>query len=245
MIVIPAIHIRLGNAVVLKQGKLESEVVHSTDPVFIAKLWKAKGSQRLHIVDLDGALSGTNINKEIIKKICSSVNIPIQVGGGIRSLGRIKEAFKYGAGSVILGTVAIYDPKIVKKAIKKYGSKKIIVSVDSKDGKVAIGGWKDLTHVNILEYVNNLKEIGVQEILYTDILRDGMFTGPDYEGIEKFAETGMRIIVSGGIRTIEDLVKLRAYEKFGVYATVVGSALYTQEFKLEDAVKAMKDLESK
>jgi phosphoribosylformimino-5-aminoimidazole carboxamide ribotide isomerase len=245
MIVIPAIHIRLGNAVVLKQGKLESEVVHSRDPVFIAKLWKAKGAQRLHIVDLDGALSGANINKEIIKKICSSVNIPIQVGGGIRSLDRIKEAFKYGAGSVILGTVAVYDPKIVKKAIKKYGSKKIIVSVDYKDGKVAIDGWKDLTHVNILEYINNLKEIGVQEILYTDILRDGMFTGPDYEGIEKFAEIGMRIIVSGGIRTIEDLVKLRAYEKFGVYATVVGSALYTQEFKLEDAVKTMKVLESK
>jgi phosphoribosylformimino-5-aminoimidazole carboxamide ribotide isomerase len=164
MIVIPSIDIRLGNVVVLKQGKLESEVVHSADPVFIAKLWKAKGARRLHIVDLDGALSGTNINKEIIKKICSSVNIPVQVGGGMRSFDRIKEAFKYGADSVILGTVAVYDPKIVKKAIKKYVPKKIIVSVDSKDGKVAIGGWKDLTHLNILEYVNNLKEIGVQEI---------------------------------------------------------------------------------
>jgi phosphoribosylformimino-5-aminoimidazole carboxamide ribotide isomerase len=245
MIVIPAIDIRLGNVVVLKQGKLESEVVHSADPVFIAKLWKAKGAQRLHIIDLDGALSGTNINKEIIKKICFSVNIPVQVGGGMRSLDTIKEAFKYGADSVILGTVAVYDPKIVKKAIKKYGSKKIIVSVDSKDGKVVIGGWKDLTHLNILEYINNLKEIGVQEILYTDILRDGMFTGPDYEGTKKFSDTGMRIIVSGGIRSIEDLVKLRTYEKSGVYAAVVGSALYTEEFKLEDAVKTIKVLESK
>ncbi|MDR1433849.1 1-(5-phosphoribosyl)-5-[(5-phosphoribosylamino)methylideneamino]imidazole-4-carboxamide isomerase [Candidatus Endomicrobiellum devescovinae] len=245
MIVIPAIDIRLGNVVILKQGKLESEVVHSADPVFIAKLWKAKGAQRLHIIDLDGALSGTNLNKEIIKKICSSVNIPVQVGGGMRSLDRIKEAFKYGADSVILGTVAVYDPKIVKKAIKKYGAKKIIVSVDSKDGKVAIGGWKDLTHLNILEYINNLKEIGVQEILYTDILRDGMFTGPDCEGAKKFSDTGMRIIVSGGIRSIEDLVKLRAYEKSGVYAAVVGSALYTEEFKLEDAVKTIKVLESK
>jgi phosphoribosylformimino-5-aminoimidazole carboxamide ribotide isomerase len=245
MIVMPAIDIRLGNAVVLKQGKLESEVIHSTDPVFIAKFLKAKGSQRLHVVDLDGAFGGEMINKEIIKKICSSVNIPIQVGGGIRNLNRIKEAFKYGADSVILGTVAVYDPKIVKKAIKKYGPERIIVAVDSKDGKIAIDGWKEMTHVNVLEHVNNLKEIGVKEIFCTDISRDGMCTGIDCDSIKNFVDMDMRIIVSGGIRTIEDLVKLREYEKYGVYAAVVGSALYTEDFRLEDAVKAIKVLESK
>jgi phosphoribosylformimino-5-aminoimidazole carboxamide ribotide isomerase len=240
MIVIPSISIRLGNAVALKQGKVESEVIHSTDPIFIAKLWKAKGAQCLHVIDLDGTFSGTNTNKEIIRKICSSVNIPVLVGGGMRNLNRIKEAFKFGADSVILGTVAVYDPKIVKKAIKKYGPKRIIVSVDSKDAKVVIGGWKELTNVDILEHINNLKEIGVQEIMHIDILRAGMFTGPDYSTIKKFSDSGMRVIVSGGIRNIEDLVKLKAYKKHGVYAAVVGSALYMEEFNLKDAIETIK-----
>jgi phosphoribosylformimino-5-aminoimidazole carboxamide ribotide isomerase len=197
------------------------------------------------VVDLDGAFTGEMINKEIIKKICSSVNIPVQVGDGIRNLDRIKKVFKYGADSVILGTVAVYDPKIVKKAIKKYGPKRIIVAVDSKDGKIAIGGWKEMTHVDVLEYVNNLKEIGVKEIFCTDISRDGMCTGIDCDSIKNFADMDMRIIVSGGIKTIEDLVKLREYEKYSVYAAVVGSSLYNEDFMLEDAVKAMKVLESK
>jgi phosphoribosylformimino-5-aminoimidazole carboxamide ribotide isomerase len=237
MIVIPSINIRLSNVVALKQGKLESEVIHSTDPVFIAKLWKAKGAQCLHIVDLDGALSGTNTNKEMIKKICSCVSIPVQVGGGIRNFDRIKEAFKFGVDSVVLGTVAVYDPTIVKKAIKKYGPKRIIISVASKDGKVVIGGWKEITNVDVVEHINNLKEIGVQEIMYTDILRIGMLTGPDYNGIKRILDIGMRMTVSGGIRNINDLVKLKTYEKHGVHAAVVGSALYVEDFNLNDAIK--------
>ncbi|MDR3253559.1 MAG: 1-(5-phosphoribosyl)-5-[(5-phosphoribosylamino)methylideneamino]imidazole-4-carboxamide isomerase [Endomicrobium sp.] len=245
MIVIPAIDIRQGNSVRLKQGKIDAETVYSTDPVFIAKLWKAKGARRIHVVDLDGALSGVNINEYIIKNICASVDVPVEVGGGIRSMEKIDEVFKLGASYVILGTVAVYNPEIVRKAIDKYGPQKIIVAVDAKDGKVAIGGWKDITPVDILELVNRLKEIGVQEILYTDISRDGMFTGPDFVGLKKLSESGMRIIASGGVKTIDDIIKLTKYEKNGLFAAVVGSALYTDDFKLEDAIKTLEDLENK
>ncbi|OEG71784.1 1-(5-phosphoribosyl)-5-((5-phosphoribosylamino)methylideneamino)imidazole-4-carboxamide isomerase, partial [Candidatus Endomicrobiellum trichonymphae] len=205
--------------------------------VSIAKLWKSKGAKRLHVVDLDGAFSGTNINKDIIKNICAMVDIPVEVGGGIRNMDKIKESFDIGATYVILGTIAFNNPEIVKKAIDKYGSEKIIVAVDAKDGKVAISGWKDITSIEVSELVNKLKEIGVQEILYTDISRDGMLAGPDFAGLKKLSECGMRIIASGGVKTIDDLAKLKKYEKYGVFAAIVGSALYTDDFKLEDAIE--------
>ncbi|MDR0956340.1 MAG: 1-(5-phosphoribosyl)-5-[(5-phosphoribosylamino)methylideneamino]imidazole-4-carboxamide isomerase [Endomicrobium sp.] len=241
MIIIPAIYIRQGNSVKLKQGKIETEIIYSTEPVFIAKLWKAKGAQRIHVVDLDGAFGGTNLNMGIIKNICSQVDIPVEVGGGIRSMNKIKEVFDLGATYVVLGTVAVYNPKIVRQAIDKYGSEKIIVSVDAKDGKVAIDGWKDVTHIDFWKLVNNIKNIGIKEILYTDISRDGMFTGPDFAGIKKISESGIKIIVSGGVKTVNDLIELKKYEKSGVIATIVGSALYADEFKLEDAIRMLED----
>ncbi|OEG71787.1 1-(5-phosphoribosyl)-5-((5-phosphoribosylamino)methylideneamino)imidazole-4-carboxamide isomerase [Candidatus Endomicrobiellum trichonymphae] len=237
MIIIPAVDIRQGNSVRLKQGKIDAETIYSKDPVSIAKLWKSKGAKRLHVVDLDGAFSGTNINKDIIKNICAVVDIPVEVGGGIRNMDKIKESFDIGATYVILGTIAFNNPEIVKKAVDKYGSEKIIVAVDAKDGKVAISGWKDITSIDVSELVNKLKEIGVQEILYTDISRDGMLAGPDFAGLKKLSESGMRIIASGGVKTIDDLVKLKKYEKDGVFAAIVGSALYTDDFKLEDAIE--------
>ena len=237
MIVIPAIDIRQGNSVRLKQGKIDAETIYSTDPVFIAKLWKAKGVQRIHVVDLDGAFSGININKDIIRNICMEVDIPVEVGGGIRDMDKIKEIFDMGASYVVLGTVAVYNPEIVRKSIDKYGPKKIIVAVDAKDGKIAIGGWKDITPVDILELVDRLKEIGVEDILYTDISRDGMFTGPDLSGLEKLCKSNLRIIASGGVKSINDLIELKGYEEEGVFAAIVGSALYTNDFKLEDAIK--------
>ncbi|GMO64778.1 MAG: 1-(5-phosphoribosyl)-5-[(5-phosphoribosylamino) me thylideneamino]imidazole-4-carboxamide isomerase [Endomicrobiia bacterium] len=237
MIVIPAIDIRQGNSVRLKQGKIDAETIYSTDPVFIAKLWKAKGAQRIHVVDLDGAFNGMNINKDIIRNICMEVDIHVEVGGGIRDMDKVEEVFDMGASYVVLGTVAVYNPEIVRKSIDKYGPKKIIVAVDAKDGKIAIGGWKDITPVDILELVDRLKKIGVEEILYTDISRDGMFTGPDLSGLEKLCGSNLKIIASGGVKTIDDLIEIKRYEEDGVFAAVVGSALYTSDFKLEDAIK--------
>ncbi|MCL2335369.1 MAG: 1-(5-phosphoribosyl)-5-[(5-phosphoribosylamino)methylideneamino]imidazole-4-carboxamide isomerase [Endomicrobia bacterium] len=241
MIVIPAIDIRQGNSVRLKQGKINEETIHSTDPVFMAKLWKAKGAERIHVIDLDGAFSGDKLNREIIKNICASVDVPIEVGGGIRDMKNVEETFKLGAAYVILGTVAVYNPEVVRKAVDKYGPEKIIVAVDAKDGKVAIGGWKDVTPVEVPDMIEKLKECGVEEILYTDISRDGMLTGPDFDGLKKLSKTGMRIIASGGVKNIDDLIKLQALEKDGVFAAIVGSALYTDDFKLEEAIKRLKE----
>ncbi|MDR3113693.1 MAG: 1-(5-phosphoribosyl)-5-[(5-phosphoribosylamino)methylideneamino]imidazole-4-carboxamide isomerase [Endomicrobium sp.] len=237
MIVIPAIDIRQGNSVRLKQGKIDAETIHSTDPVFIAKLWKAKGAQRIHVVDLDGAFNGVGKNREIIKNICSAVDIPVEAGGGIRTLDDVKELFDLGASYVILGTVAIYNPDVVRKAVRRYGAEKIIAAVDAKDGKVAIGGWKDVTPVDVLDLAGQLKESGIETLLYTDISRDGMLTGPDFSGLKKLAKTKMKIIASGGIKTIDDVKNLKKLEKSGVFAAIVGSALYTDDFKLEEAIK--------
>ncbi|MDR3281446.1 MAG: 1-(5-phosphoribosyl)-5-[(5-phosphoribosylamino)methylideneamino]imidazole-4-carboxamide isomerase [Endomicrobium sp.] len=243
MTIIPAIYIRHGNSVKLKQGKISTETIYSTDPVFIAKLWRAKGAKCIHVVDLDGAFSGININREIIKNICTSVDIPVEVGGGIRDMVKIKEVFSLGASYVILGTVAIYQPEIVKKSIEKYGSKKIIVAVDAKDGKVAVDAWKDVTFVGVLELVNKLKEMGIQKILHTDISRDGMLAGPNFVEVEKLLESGLDLIVSGGIKTIDDLIKLKKYKKNKVTAAIIGSALYTDGFKLEEVIKTLEELE--
>jgi phosphoribosylformimino-5-aminoimidazole carboxamide ribotide isomerase len=241
MIVIPAIDIRQGNSVRLKQGKIDAETIHSTDPVFMAKLWKAKGAKRIHVVDLDGAFNGVGQNGEIIKNICSAVDIPVEAGGGVRTLAAVKDLFEAGASYAILGTVAVYNPDVVRKAVAKYGAEKIIVALDAKDGKVAIGGWKDVTHVDVLELAGQLKDAGVSQILYTDISRDGMLTGPDFKGLKNLAKTKMKIIASGGVKTVGDIKKLKELEESGVFAVIVGSALYTDDFKLEEAIKTAEE----
>ncbi|MDR1086634.1 MAG: 1-(5-phosphoribosyl)-5-[(5-phosphoribosylamino)methylideneamino]imidazole-4-carboxamide isomerase [Endomicrobium sp.] len=236
MILIPAIDIRQGNCVRLKQGDVKYETIYSTDPGNVAKIWKSKGAKRIHIVDLDGAFSGESTNKEIIKRICSCVDVPIQVGGGIRSLDKISEIFNWGAASVVLGTVAVSNLQILKEAVNRYGDERIIVAVDAKDGKVAIKGWKDITSIDMLSLVDNLKEIGVRNILYTDISRDGMLYGPDYNGIKGFLEKDIKVIASGGIRNKEDIIKLKQY---GIYGAIVGSALYSDGFDLKRVIEAI------
>ncbi|MDR2251628.1 MAG: 1-(5-phosphoribosyl)-5-[(5-phosphoribosylamino)methylideneamino]imidazole-4-carboxamide isomerase [Endomicrobium sp.] len=234
MILIPAIDIRQGNSVRLKQGKIKHETIYSNDPVRVAKIWESCGAKCIHVVDLDGAFSGENKNKEIIKCICASVDIPSHLGGGIRSLEKISEIFSLGATKAVLGTLAVSNIQIVKESIKEYGKERIIVAVDAKDGKVAVNGWNDITCIDVLRLVDSLKEIGVQNILYTDISRDGMFYGPDYRGIKKLLKKDIKIIASGGIKTEDDVIKLR---QFGVFGAVVGSALYKEEFNLKRSIE--------
>ncbi|MDR3048392.1 MAG: 1-(5-phosphoribosyl)-5-[(5-phosphoribosylamino)methylideneamino]imidazole-4-carboxamide isomerase [Elusimicrobiota bacterium] len=238
MIVIPAIDIRNGNSVRLKQGRIEDETIHSTDPVFIAKLWKAKGAKRLHVIDLDGAISESNQNEKIIKEICKTLDIDIEVGGGIRTIEKADKIFKMGASFVIFGTSAIYQPELVREAVEKYGPEKIIAAVDAKDGKIAVGGWKEVSHIGVDDFVAELQSMFIKQIIYTDIKRDGMLTGPDFDGLEKLCKSGMSVIASGGIKTIDDLKNLKSYESKGLIGAIVGSALYTDDFKLEEAVKA-------
>lgn len=240
MLIIPAVDIRQGNCVMLQQGKIADETIYSKDPVFMAKLWKAKGAERLHVVDLDGSFSGNQSNNTIIGNICLSVDMPVQIGGGIRSMKRIDEIFTLGASYAILGTVAIYNPDVVRQAIEKYGSERIIVAVDIFEDKVAIGGWKEITPVTTLEMIDKLKNMGVKEIIYTDISKDGMLKGPNIDGLKKIAKASkMNVIASGGVTTIDDVKKIAKLEKNGVIGAIVGKALYTEDFKLEEAIRAL------
>lgn len=237
MMIIPAIDLRGGQCVRLVQGKLEQETVYSKDPLFVAKLFQAQGAKRLHIIDLDGAFTGVIQNVEIIEKICKEVNVPVQVGGGIRKMEIIGKVIALGASKVILGTIAITNPPLLEEALKRY-SDKIIVAIDAKKGKVAIGGWKDETAVKATELAKNMKTAGVKEILYTDIMRDGTLEGPNLEGIRAMAKTGgVPIIAAGGISTIKDVEKIKELEKDGVEGVVIGKAIYTETIKLEEAVK--------
>lgn len=236
MILIPAIDIRQGNSVRLKQGDIKYETIYSTDPENVAKIWESKGAKRIHIVDLDGAFSEESTNEEIIKRICSCVDVPIQVGGGIRSLDKISEIFNWGAASVVLGSIAVSNLQILKEAVNRYGDERIIVAVDAKYGKVAIKGWKDITSIDALSLVDNLKEIGVRNILYTDISRDGMFCGPDYDGIKRLLEKDIKVIASGGIKNKEEIIKLK---QCGICGAIVGSALYLDDFDLKCTIEAV------
>ena len=240
MIIIPAVDIRQGNCVMLKQGKIADETIYSKDPVFMAKLWKAKGAERLHVVDLDGSFSGNQSNNQIIGNIRLSLDIPVEVGGGIRNMKRIDDIFTLGASYAILGTVAIYNPDIVRQAIEKYGSEKIIVALDVYEGKIAIGGWKEITPVTTEEMIEKLKNMGVSEIIYTDISKDGMLKGPNIDGLKRIAKASkMNVIASGGVTTIDDVKKIAKLEKYGVTGAIVGKALYTEDFKLEEAIRVL------
>ncbi|AKL97801.1 1-(5-phosphoribosyl)-5-[(5-phosphoribosylamino)methylideneamino]imidazole-4-carboxamide isomerase [Endomicrobium proavitum] len=237
MIVIPAIDIKNGKSVRLKQGKFDAATVHSDNPVETAKLWQQKGAKRIHVVDLDGALKGERVNKNLISEICRTVNIPVEIGGGIRNLDSIKELFDLGASFAILGTVAVEKPEIVKEAVEKFGADKIIVAIDAKNGYVATKGWVDVTSVKVEDLALKLKSFGLKEVLYTDISRDGMLTGPDFDGLKTLAKTGLKIIASGGVKSNEDIIKLKELESGGVYAAIVGAALYTDNFDLSKAIR--------
>ncbi len=237
MLIIPAVDIRGGNLVMLKQGKIEDETIYSKDPAFMAKLWQAKGAKRLHIVDLDGAMTGKLQNLEIIKKIRENLTIPIQVGGGIRNMTVVDTLFDAGIDYVIMGTVAIYNPDVVRQALEKYGPR-VIVAVDARDNKVAIGGWKDTTSINAEDLIKKLKDMGVVQILCTDITKDGMLGGPNIEGLRNIAKLGIKVIASGGVSTLDDVKKLKDLEKDGILGAVIGKALYTEDIKIEEAIKA-------
>src|SRR3989339_397772 len=236
MLIIPAIDIRGGNCVMLTQGKLEAETVYSKDPAFIAKMFQAKGAKRIHIVDLDGAFSGVPQNTSIVEKIREAVTVELEFGGGVRKIETIEKMLDIGIDKIIIGTVAAFNPDIVKEAIKKYNDK-IILAIDIFDNKIAIGGWKEVTQYDALEFAKNMREIGVNELITTDVMRDGMMEGPNLDGIKRICKSGISVIASGGISTIEDVKKIASLENFGVTGMIIGKALYNDSIKIEEALK--------
>ena len=240
MLIIPAIDLRGGKVVRLFQGKFDQEKVYSSDPVKMAKHWARQGAKFLHIVDLDGASSGSIQNLEVLKKIISQVGIPLEFGGGVRSMETITRLLNLGVQRVILGTKAASDVRFLRKAWKKFGEK-IIVSIDAKRGKVLTQGWNCGVAKTTLVFAKELKTIGFKQLIYTDISKDGTLFGPNISGIKALlGDTQLKVIASGGVSGLQDLIKLNKLEKQGLSGVIIGKALYEGKFTLLQAQKAIR-----
>lgn len=234
----PAIDLKDGNCVRLIQGDYNQVTIYGDNPAQMAKQWERLGGDYLHIVDLDGAKEGKGINDEAIRQIVEAIDIPIELGGGIRTLEDIQAKLDMGVDRVILGSAAIKNKELVQQAITQFGADKIVIGVDAKAGMVAIEGWLEVTDRSALEFCKELEQIGVQTVIYTDIAKDGMMQGPNIEETQKLIEsTGLNIIASGGVSTLEDLKKLEA---INVYGAIIGKALYIGAIQLEEAAKLFK-----
>ncbi|MCH8988501.1 MAG: 1-(5-phosphoribosyl)-5-[(5-phosphoribosylamino)methylideneamino]imidazole-4-carboxamide isomerase [Chloroflexi bacterium] len=237
MEVIPAIDLKDGRCVRLFQGDFNQETVFSDDPLATALSWQEQGGRRLHLVDLDGAVRGKPAHLEVIASIVRGLDIPVQVGGGIRDLAAAEAWLDAGADRVVIGTAAVRDPDMVQEVCRKHGSQRVVVSLDAKDGLVALQGWTEASTVTVLELARRMAQIGVVRLLYTDISRDGALTGPDIGTNAQLArETGLAVLASGGVASIEHIKELLPT---GVEGVIVGRALYTGAVNLAEAVAAV------
>ncbi len=235
MEIVPAIDIKDGKCVRLSQGNYQAETIYAENPAEVAKKFQDAGAKRLHLVDLNGALDGKLVNLATISRIIASIQIPVQLGGGIRSLDSIKKVLENGVERAILGTIALRQPDLVGEAIQKFGAAKIIIGIDARSHKVAISGWKDVTEIDEITFALKMKEIGVLRINYTDISRDGMLTGPNLAAIKNMViKTGLKITASGGVSSMKDIDALKLLELFGVDSVIVGKALYEKKVDLEN-----------
>ena len=242
MRVFPAIDLREGKAVRLRQGRMEDFTVYADNPLDVAMDFAKQGADYLHVVDLDGAFAGQPVNDKVIRESVQTAPLKVQVGGGIRTLERIEELLNLGVERVILGTVAVRQPDLVKEAVKCY-QEHIVVGIDAKDGKVAVQGWADTTELNAIDLGLAMKEAGVSTVVFTDISRDGMLQGPNIESTVKLAqETGLNVVASGGVSALEDLVRLCQEKQKGISieGAIIGKALYAGAFTLAQALEAVK-----
>ncbi|MFD2369324.1 1-(5-phosphoribosyl)-5-[(5-phosphoribosylamino)methylideneamino]imidazole-4-carboxamide isomerase [Brevibacillus sp. GCM10020057] len=238
-IIYPAIDIRGGKCVRLFQGDYAKETVYADSPLEMAKRWVAQGADWVHLVDLDGAKEGKPANAEIIKEIARTISVPVQVGGGIRTEEQIADYLEAGVARVIVGTAAIEDEPFTRRILQKYGDK-IAIGLDCRNGMVATRGWLNTTDVSATELAKKLVSYGATTFIYTDIARDGTLTGPNVEEITALAvATGKSVIASGGVSNLDDLLALSAHEQDGVTGAIVGKALYTDAFTLEEALNRM------
>lgn len=239
MRIYPAIDIKDGSCVRLMQGRFSDVTVYGSNPVEIAKKWEALGGEYIHTVDLDGALHGCGVNSEVIKEICSSVNVPVQTGGGIRTMEDIETKLSCGVSRVILGTKAVQDADFVKRAVDKY-KEKIAVGIDAHNGYAAISGWEEISNLKAVDFAKKMVNIGIQTIIYTDIATDGTQQGSNVAAMEEMVKNvNAEIIASGGIGSAEHI---RALRPSGVAGVIVGRALYTGNVDLREAVKLGKEV---
>ena len=237
MLIIPAVDIKEGKVVRLWQGDFDKVSVYADKPETIALEWQRQGARFLHIVDLDGARSGKLQNLTVIKKIAKTVKIPFEIGGGIRSLTTIKQLINLGVERIVLGTKVLQDKNFLKEAIVKFKGK-IIVSIDARENKVASGGWLEVGNIDAMDFARELKRLGLETIIYTDIKRDGTLTGPNFKAIDEMVdEADLKLIASGGVSSLKDLKELKKLEKRGLIGVIVGKALYENKFSLREALK--------
>ncbi len=234
MQIYPAIDLKNGQCVRLKQGRFDDVTSYGDDPVQRAKIWEEAGATYIHVVDLDGARTGNSYNLEAIKKIVSAVNVPVQTGGGIRSMRDIEQRIDAGVSRVIIGTAAVNNPELVKEAVKIYGDK-IAVGIDASKGMVATDGWEKISDVPAIVLCKKMAEIGVKTVVYTDISKDGMMSGPNIESTKELVEqSGINIIASGGVSTMSDLEGVESINAQGV---IIGKALYQGALDLKEVIE--------
>jgi phosphoribosylformimino-5-aminoimidazole carboxamide ribotide isomerase len=235
----PAIDLKNGQCVRLKQGEFKDITVYSDKPEEVAAKWQSKGATFLHLVDLDGALAGHSVNKEVVRKIAAMVSIPIQMGGGIRKEEDIEFVLSLGVSRVIIGTKAAENPEFIRNMVNKFGQERIVAGIDAKNGMVAVEGWEKISDITASDLANRMKEYGIRHVVYTDIARDGMLSGPNVEYTKRLTdETGLDIIASGGMSSMEDLKELY---NAGIHGAIIGKALYENRIDLEEAIDAFED----
>lgn len=237
MEVIPAIDLKGGRCVRLFQGDFDRETVFSDDPLATARAWQKRGGLRLHLVDLDGAATGEPAHLRLITEIVRELAIPVQVGGGIRTVATAESWLAAGVDRVVIGTAAVRNPEMVQEVCQRHGSQRVVVAVDAKDGKVAVQGWTESTSIPVLDLGKEMASIGVARLLYTDIARDGTLAGPDIQTNALLAhQTGLAVLASGGVSSVEDIQRLL---ETGVEGVVLGRALYTGAVDLAAAMAAV------
>lgn len=234
MLIIPAIDLKDGQCVRLLQGKKDQVTVYSNDPVATAQHWVQQGARRLHVVDLDGAFSGEQKNYNAIALIKKAVSIPIEVGGGIRDMERVQKLIEIGADSVIIGTIALEQPELFNKMCQRFPGK-VIAGIDASRGKVAIKGWVEKTERDALDFAREVEKSGAAAVIYTDIFRDGMLTGPNIESASRMVEAlHIPVIASGGVSSLKDIQHLMEIK--GLYGVITGKALYSGSLNLKKAI---------
>ena len=236
MKIIPAIDLRNDKAVRLAQGDYDRETVFDDDPAAVARSWEEQGGTRIHLVDLDGAREGRTGQAELAATIARAVSVPVQLGGGVRSMDDISALIEAGIDRVILGTVAVTNPELVHEACERYGDR-IAVGLDARDGRVAVRGWTEDSGVDTIELAQRLANAGVRRFIHTDISRDGAMQGVNIDAMQGFAEAvaPIPVIASGGVTTLDDIRALAATD---VEAVIIGRALYTGDISLADAIAA-------
>ena len=239
MIIFPAIDLRNGKCVRLLQGRADQEKIYFEDPHAVAEQWQVEGAAWIHLVDLDGAMSSGTNNRSIAKKIFQRLRIPVQFGGGVRKMSDLEELLEAGASRVVLGTAAVEDNDFLSKALTQF-SEKVVVGLDARDGLIATKGWKQVERLEVLEFAASLSRRGIRRIVYTDISRDGTLNGPNLEATQRVAEkSGLRVIASGGISSLDDLRRLKRLEASGVEGAIIGKALYEKRFSLREALEVV------